>query len=108
MCHQLNSAQRMHEERKYEFKVITDHVSPKWLMSQNDLCGRLARWSMKLLGFNFSNKNRKASQHVVLDLLSRVHSEDMEEINRLVMDTCFLEELTDSIEIDLCSDAFLP
>lgn len=40
------------------------------------------------------------------DSLSHVHSQDLEEINCLQIDNCFLVELTDSIEIDLTSKAF--
>lgn len=53
------------------FKVITDHASLKWLMGQRDLCGRLARWSLKLQGFDFSIEHRRGSANVVPDALSR-------------------------------------
>lgn len=47
------------------------HVSLKWLMSQKDLAGRLARWSLKLQGFNFAIEHRKGSENIVPDTLSR-------------------------------------
>lgn len=59
------------------FKVITDHASLKWLMGQRDLCGRLARWILKLQGFNFSIEHRKGSANVVPDALSRAHNDEI-------------------------------
>lgn len=61
-----------------EFKIITDHASLKWLMGQKDLSGRLARWSLKLQGFNFSIEHRKGSANVVPDALSRVYVEEVD------------------------------
>lgn len=60
-----------------DFTVITDHSSLQWLMRQQDLSGRLARWSLKLQGYKFSIEHRKGTQNVVPDMLSRL---DMEEI----------------------------
>lgn len=50
-----------------EFTLITDHASQKWLMGQKDLAGRLARWSLKLQGFNINIVRRKGSVNVVAD-----------------------------------------
>lgn len=55
----------------YEFNVITDHSSLKWLMTTKDLSGRLARWSLKLQPFSFSIIHRKGSLNIVPDSLSR-------------------------------------
>lgn len=55
-----------------DFAIITDHASLKWLMSQKDLSGRLARWSLKLQGFKFEIEHRKGTENVVPDALSRV------------------------------------
>lgn len=63
-----------------EFKVITDHASLKWLMDQKDLSGRLARWALKLQGFNFSIEHRKGSENVVPDALSRSEIESINSI----------------------------
>ena len=65
----------------HEFKVITDHASLKWLMNQSDLNGRLARWSMKLQGFNFTIEHRKGSQHIVPDSLSRLPSDSVDSLD---------------------------
>lgn len=52
--------------------VLTDHSALKWLMNQKELSGRLARWSLKLQGYQFDIQNRKGSQNVA-DTLSRLN-----------------------------------
>lgn len=59
------------------FKVVTDHASLKWLMSQKDLTGRLARWSLKLQAFDFTIEHRKGSANIVPDALSRVYVDEI-------------------------------
>jgi len=68
----------------HPFTIITDHASLKWLMSQKDLSGRLARWSLKLQGFDFNIKHVKGVDNVVPDALSRVECETVEEILEFV------------------------
>lgn len=64
------------------FKVITDHHSLKWLMSQKELDGRLARWSLKLQAYNFEIEHRKGVQNALPDALSRdfIDSLDVPEV----------------------------
>lgn len=93
MSHKLNKAQRNYSVTEleclavvikkfgayiegHEFKVVTDHASLKWLMNQRDLSGRLARWALKLQGFNFSIEHRKGTDNVVADALSRTFEGD--------------------------------
>lgn len=59
------------------FTIVTDHASLKWLMVQKDLSGRLARWSLKLQGFDFAIEHRKGSANVVPDALSRVYMDEL-------------------------------
>lgn len=61
----------------YHFTLITDHSSLKWLMSQSDLNGRLARWSFKLQAYDFDIQHQRGSQNVVPDTLSRIYSETL-------------------------------
>jgi hypothetical protein len=60
-----------------EFTVITDHASLKWLMGQTDLNGRLARWALKLQGYNFQIQHRRGNLNVVPDTLSRIFPENV-------------------------------
>ncbi|GBP97703.1 Retrovirus-related Pol polyprotein from transposon 297 [Eumeta japonica] len=60
------------------FRIITDHSSLKWLMTQKDLSGRLARWSLKLQGFDFRMEHRKGTQNIVPDALSRFDIDSVE------------------------------
>lgn len=59
------------------FKIVTDHASFQWLMRQTDLNGRLARWSLKLQGFDFGIEHRKGSLNTVSDALSRLCLEEI-------------------------------
>lgn len=60
------------------FKVVTDHASLKWLMSQKDLSGRLARWSLKLQAYDFTIEHRRGSDNIVPDALSRVFVDELQ------------------------------
>ena len=42
------------------FKIVTDHASLRWLMTQKDLSGRLAGWSLKLQAFDLTIEHRKS------------------------------------------------
>lgn len=96
MSKELNSAQRNYSVTKQEclaailcvrkfrcyvegmpFTVITDHASLKWLMSQKDLSGRLARWSLSLQAFDFQIELRKGAANIVPDALSRVNVDEL-------------------------------
>lgn len=77
-----------------EFEIITDHSSLLWLMRQQNLSGRLARWALKLQAYKFTISHRKGKEHVVPDALSRIPSENIETVD------------TNDPEIDLNSPCF--
>ena len=88
MSQKLNAAQRNYSVTELEclaavlgikkfsaynglpFKEVTDHASLKWLMSQKDLSGRLARWSLKLQALDFLIEHRKGSANVAPGVLT--------------------------------------
>ena len=55
----------------YEFTVITDHSSLRWLNSLKDPAGRLARWATALQAYNFEIVYRKEALNHVPDALSQ-------------------------------------
>lgn len=59
------------------FTIITEHSSLKWLMSNKELSGRFARWSLILQRHNFEIEHRRGSQNVVPDALSRYNMEEL-------------------------------
>jgi len=67
----------------HDFTITTDHASLKWLMSQTDRSSRLARWALKLQSYSFKIEHRREKLNVVPDVLSRVHEEDVDELNCL-------------------------
>ena len=55
----------------YSFKVITDHMALKWLHNLKNPTGRLTRWALELLEFDYEVVYRKGSSNLVPDALSR-------------------------------------
>lgn len=75
-----------------DFTLITDHASLKWLMSQKDLHGRLARWSLKLQGYDFKITHQKGKENIVPDALSRIYCD---EVNELELDVAMTLDTLD-------------
>lgn len=103
--HKLNKAQRNYSITELEclaavmsikffrpyveghaFKVITDHASLRWLMSQKDLSGKLARWAIKMSQFQFTIEHRKGSLQTVPDALSRCFVDALETVAKPPID----------------------
>lgn len=63
----------------HPFKILTDHASLPWLMSQRDLNGRLARWSLKLQAMDFIIEHWSGKENIVPDALSRIYCDSLEE-----------------------------
>ncbi|XP_076238647.1 uncharacterized protein LOC143181874 [Calliopsis andreniformis] len=62
----------------YKFIVVTDHHSLRWLRNLKDLVGRLARWTLSLLEYDFEVVHRKGTLNVVPDALSQMHEAEPE------------------------------
>ena len=56
----------------YRFTVITDHSSLRWLHNLKNPTGRLARWALELLEYDYEVIHRKGALHHVPDALSRM------------------------------------
>lgn len=66
----------------YFFKVITDHQALKWLHNLKNPTGRLARWALQLLEYNYEIVYGKGSSNLVTDALSRInYSETIDALN---------------------------
>jgi len=53
--------------------VITDHSSLRWLHNLKNPTGRLARWALELLEYDYEVIHRKDALHHVPDALSRMY-----------------------------------
>ena len=54
-----------------KFKIITDHMALKWLLSMKDPNGRLARWIWKIQEYDFEIIHKPGRLHQNVDALSR-------------------------------------
>jgi transposase InsO family protein len=62
-----------------KFTVVTDHSALLWLLKmKTPPSPRLARWILRLQGFDFEVIHRKGKEHVVPDTLSRIPDEKLE------------------------------
>jgi hypothetical protein len=59
--------------------VYTDHAAIKYLLSKKDSKPRLIRWILLLQEFNVEIRDKKGSENVVADHLSRLNREDDKE-----------------------------
>ena len=57
----------------YRFTVVTDHNSLRWLHNLRNPTGRLARWALELLEYDYVIEYRKGAMHHVPDALSRMY-----------------------------------
>lgn len=63
-----------------KFKVLTDCYSLLWLNNLKNPSGRLTRWALKLRQHSFDLVHQKGSNKIVPDALSRIPSDDVEQV----------------------------
>ena len=54
------------------FYLYTDHQALIWMLSGSDHSGRLARWRLRLLEFEFTVTYKKGSTNTIADAISRL------------------------------------
>jgi hypothetical protein len=59
-----------------KFIILTDHHSLRWVLNFSDAQGRLARWRLRLLEFDYEVQYHPGALHHGADMMSRLRSED--------------------------------
>ncbi|VVA31533.1 PREDICTED: LOW QUALITY PROTEIN, partial [Prunus dulcis] len=77
--------------------VYTDHAALKYLLAKKDAKPRLIRWILLLQEFDLEIKDKKGSENVVADHLSRLVHVSNEEEDSLPLRESFLDEQLFSI-----------
>ena len=54
------------------FDLYTDNQALKWILSGSDHSGRVARWRLRLLEFDFSDTYKKGAKNTIADAISRL------------------------------------
>ena len=54
------------------FDLYTDHHAMRWILSDSDHSGRLARWILRLLEFDFTVTYMKGAKNTIEDAISRL------------------------------------
>ena len=72
--------------------IYTDHAALKYLMAKKDAKPRLIRWILLLQEFNIEIRDKKGSENLVADHLSRLESEPPREQDDLPLNESFPDE----------------
>ena len=88
----------------YKFTVITDHSSLRWLHNLKNPTGRLARWALELLEYDYEIVHRKGALHHVPDALSRMFESDTEIPLAAVVDVKIPDDIRDRWYLDRVRD----
>lgn len=58
-----------------KFTIVVDHHALCWLERNKDISGRLGRWALKLMEFDYTIRHKQGKLHVVPDCLSRNYTD---------------------------------
>jgi hypothetical protein len=81
--------------------VFTDHVALRYLFAKKDAKPRLIRWVLLLQEFDLEIRDKKGSENVVVDHLSRLLHEEEEEEDEMPLNENFLDEQLFAVEVQL-------
>ena len=98
VIHALRTWRHYLEGRK--FKVITDHYSLKYLMTQPNLSKRQARWLDFLAEFDYEVIHKPGKSNVVADALSRLYLIECLSISEVELDSKLLRKLEEEYARD--------
>lgn len=68
------------------FTLLTDHQPLKWVMTNNKLSGKLARWAMLLQEYDFEVVHKSGLCHQKADALSRSPSDNTQDLTEARQD----------------------
>ena len=72
--------------------IYTDHAVLKYLPSKKDANPRLIRWVLLLQAFDLEIRDKKGSENVVVDHLSRLLNEEVSKGDEIPLNESFLDE----------------